>query len=59
MYTQKEIMRLAEENSKTYFANEEPCPTAKCIDCKHFTSDYPSCGIMLLESDLEESYWWD
>ena len=58
MNTQKEIMKLVEENSKTYFANEEPCPAATCIGCKHYTSDYPSCGIVLLESELEESYYW-
>ena len=63
MNTQKEIMRLAEENSKTYFAHQEPCgrkycylPT-HCPNAEHIEGIF-HCGTELDKTDLEESYYW-
>jgi len=63
MYTQKEIMRLAEENSKTYFAYQEWCYKKNChspTPCRNaaYVSGIFHCSESLDTSDLEESYWW-
>ena len=63
MNTQKEIMRLAEENSKTYFAFLEWCYRKDCnlpTPCSNaeYIKGIFHCGALLDTSDLEESYYW-